>query len=450
MASKLNERDLELIQTNKTMQLNSARYNYIGGEFTKNSRDYVEVLIYDVNENLVESGIVDSTDYSYDTDTGVKLKTGTILRKMGYDRGRFIVKYNFLRKVAGSYETVLVDTAGNIWNGAYHQMDSGRIMTGDEHTASSEPLYLKDYSYFVHEISDSRSEVRLVPQLINNSQYKDDFFNAQKQEKNVGLVETTLRFISDANTTAGNSLTLETEKTGVFTPNMKSGVIVLNNAFISHIIPDPARLWGNAPTDEFESDTIQARFIVSADIGSGNTEYVSGDRNFSTLYEIMKDVSANTTSRANLSGIIAKETNVYSGLRGIQQLKNMYQLIYKQSDPDLNPTIFLKSVSSKPDISTTYTWEITGWDYDSDGYEDGETKPAIAADNYTNGDVEIIKPSPNPQSLLKVVDANKLNGSEIGFKIHSSNIHIGIKLTIKPKDAAANTIWLPACIVTTN
>ena len=44
-----------------------------------------------------------------DVEVGIKLKTGTILRKLGYDRGRYIVKYNFLRKIAGSYENILVD-----------------------------------------------------------------------------------------------------------------------------------------------------------------------------------------------------------------------------------------------------------------------------------------------------------------------------------------------------
>ena len=43
----------------------------------------------------------------------MKLKTGTILRKMGYDRGRFVVKYNFLRRMAGSHETLLVNNDGS-------------------------------------------------------------------------------------------------------------------------------------------------------------------------------------------------------------------------------------------------------------------------------------------------------------------------------------------------
>ena len=101
--SRLNEIDLELLQTGQTVNLSTVENAYYGGEFTENPNDCVEVLIYDTNNNLIETGIADTTDYSYDSSTGIKLNTGTILRKMGYDRGKYVVKYNFLRKVAGSY-----------------------------------------------------------------------------------------------------------------------------------------------------------------------------------------------------------------------------------------------------------------------------------------------------------------------------------------------------------
>ena len=220
MASRLNERDLELIQTNQSIDLTAKEYGYIGGEFTKNSNDYVEVLIYDVNENLIESGIVDSSDYSYDGSAGIKLKTGTILRKMGYDRGRYVVKYNFLRKVAGSYETILVDEQGVPWTGPYHQMTSGRIMSGEEHSTDSKTLFLKDYSYFIHEVSDSRNEVRIVPQLITDNQYLGDFLDAQKQEKDISI-NGNLKFIADSQRMKADSLTLQSTEDGVFNNQME-------------------------------------------------------------------------------------------------------------------------------------------------------------------------------------------------------------------------------------
>ena len=69
--SRLNATDLELLQTGQNIDLSSAQYAYLGGEFTKNSNDYVEILIYDTNENFLESAIVDSGDYIYDAGEGI-------------------------------------------------------------------------------------------------------------------------------------------------------------------------------------------------------------------------------------------------------------------------------------------------------------------------------------------------------------------------------------------
>ena len=70
----------------------SAKDAYLGGEFTTHPNDYIQVLIYDTNDNFIESGIVDSSDYSYESEIGVKLNTGTILRKMGYCTRNFCIK----------------------------------------------------------------------------------------------------------------------------------------------------------------------------------------------------------------------------------------------------------------------------------------------------------------------------------------------------------------------
>ena len=62
--SRLNETDLELLHTGQDIDLSSNPYAYLGGNFTENPNDYVEVLIYDTNENFLESAVVDSTMYS--------------------------------------------------------------------------------------------------------------------------------------------------------------------------------------------------------------------------------------------------------------------------------------------------------------------------------------------------------------------------------------------------
>ena len=66
----LKEKDLELIGTNNNLYfVNTTNNAYLGGVFGSKPEDYVEVLIYDMNENLLESSIVDKEDYvALDTD----------------------------------------------------------------------------------------------------------------------------------------------------------------------------------------------------------------------------------------------------------------------------------------------------------------------------------------------------------------------------------------------
>mgnify|MGYP007000269363 len=76
------------------------------------------------------------------------------------------VKYNFFRKLAGSYETVVTDQAGMIYNDE---------VTPDDSRLDKE-LFLKENKYIVHEISDSRKELRIVTQNIRDEQYVRDFY----------------------------------------------------------------------------------------------------------------------------------------------------------------------------------------------------------------------------------------------------------------------------------
>ena len=66
MPTTLNKKDRELLISNETIDYEAPEYSYLGGSFGTNSKDYVEVLIYDTNYNFLESGIVDESDYYYD------------------------------------------------------------------------------------------------------------------------------------------------------------------------------------------------------------------------------------------------------------------------------------------------------------------------------------------------------------------------------------------------
>ena len=243
--SRLNEIDSNILQTGAQINFNSPEYSYLDGEFGQNPNDYVEVLIHDEEENFLESGIVDKGDYNINP-TGVKLKTGTILRKFGYDRGRYVVKYNFFRKLAGSYENLLVDENQISFSGDYHIMGNGKIMTGESHNDdTSRELSIKENKYLIHEISPSRTELRITTQNIRDRQYQSDFFNLQRGKK---IISSTLgdEFVRDPVSFTGADLEQKTLSNQIelsipTTTNMVGGFIYLNDVYATKALEQTDR-----------------------------------------------------------------------------------------------------------------------------------------------------------------------------------------------------------------
>ena len=238
--SRLNEIDSNILQTGKTIKFNSPAYSYLDGEFGQNPNDYVEALIHDEEENFLESVIVDEDDYTINP-IGVKLKTGTILRKFGYDRGRYVVKYNFFRKLAGSYENLLVDenqqtleqdTELNI------NEQTGKITSVD----TGGEVFIKENKYLINEISPSRTELRITTQNIRDRQYQSDFFNLQRGKK---IISSTLgdEFVRDPVSFTGADLEQKTLSNQIelsipTTTNMVGGFIYLNDVYATKAVED--------------------------------------------------------------------------------------------------------------------------------------------------------------------------------------------------------------------
>jgi len=441
MSSRLTQKDLDIIKVSgQTMDLKSQDFAYLGGEFTKNPNDYVEVLIFDTNETFLESGIVEKSDYTYD-DINVKLNTGTILRRMGYDRGRYIVRYNFLRKLAGSAETILVDKNNQIYNGEFHRTSNGKIMSGTESTDSSFELFLKENKYFVHEISPSRKEVRLAPQPINDKIYKDNFYYAQKEFKKI-TIPNTVEFVAANNELKADSKTLKVTGNTRLNAQMVGGFVSVDNAFIKEYLPPPGDQTqpGEAPQTEVESSTVQARFIIS---DNSAAQYKSGDTNLVGLFERFNGISDNgLPTNTDDFGFMDKQ----KGLRGILSVDSNSLVKYKYTSGTAQ-RIALRSVSSKPNVGTKYTWEVTGWDLDRKSGGGFHKNPIRAHTVSNEGDVSIASPQPQGASLLKVTE-NSTNGSELIMELWSEFLFVGIKLTIEPKDAEASSIYIPGFIYT--
>ena len=234
--SRLNQKDLQILQTGLDIDFNSPEYSYLDGAFGENPNDYIEVLIHDEQENFLESGIVEKENYEI-RPLGVKLKTGTILRKFGYDRGRYVVKYNFFRKTAGSYENLLVDENQIPFSGESNINEQ----TGKITDENGRELFIKENKYLIHEISPSRTELRLTAQNIRGRQYVSEFFNFQRGKKVISsmlgneFVRAPAQFFVPEGGTEELTNTNKIKLSIPTTTNMVGGYIYFNNAYVGEV-----------------------------------------------------------------------------------------------------------------------------------------------------------------------------------------------------------------------
>ena len=421
MRSALNQKDTEILFKNQSVNL----------DFGSSKDDYVEVFLYDTNDNLLETNIVEESDYRIDSD-GVKLKTGTILRKMGFDRGRYRVKYNFLRKTAGSYETVLVDGDNKIYNGPFHVMDNGNIMKGAEHTDGAERLLLKENKYLVQEISPTRTEVRVISQNIDDEKYKNDLFFSGKQRRKE-RVDLNLRFINRNSTTDESEL----EKSVVLRASSNvpqsylGGLIYLNNAFIEEkIFAEPPLDPSITPEEEVVGD-IQARWIFSdtslTTVRDGTPSTINNTLNKMWL-DFSKEEEAQGNNHPFKTTPFERKLH-YEKDRGKTNNRKLRESIASQYQTPVfeKGRIKLKSVSTKPSETSLvkYTWTLSGIDFTKGDSYDGTVGP----------DEAIITESGGVR-----YQTESTNGSEIEVQLRGNNTDIAVTLEIESKLANGNDV----------
>jgi len=305
MEQRLEEKDFDILYSGKTIDTDSSEYKYISGFDVDNDDDYVEALIHDSEQNFIQSVIVDKTDYTYNEVLGkpeMKLNTGTILRKLGYDRGRYVVKYNFLRKKAGSYETILVDENSERYVGDFHVMPDGTIMDGASHEETTgKVLQVKELKYFIQEISPSRNEIRIVPQKIKDTKYINSFVNLQTRNNQYTLKEPVSLYGPAQSSTAGDSKIVYVSDDEVLRKNMEGGTFYINNSFIEQVIPPtPPPGEGNL-FEEFDTVgtdpiIVTSRFVV---LEETTTFYASGDKSLDFIYKQITNNGENKNVTVN-------------------------------------------------------------------------------------------------------------------------------------------------------
>ena len=470
MEIRLNDSDYELLDTGQrvTSQLlkENPNYSYLGGSFGTNPNDYVEVLIHDINENFLESVVADRDDYEYNENTGVKLNTGTILRKAGYDAGKYVIKYNFLRPLAGSDETVLVDSQGNIHKDFHRMENTGKIMSGTEHSDSSVELFIKENKYFIQEISATRSEVRVFPQNINDNIYRDDFLSLQTGRRKIEI-KSGLKFKTDAqgNQNAGTSQTLIlTDKTLNLPVEATGGNISLNKSFIESIIPLPSTNIEGERSEEIDTtvDNLQARFIISEE---ESNQYQKGDTNFVEINRFFqgKETFDFTTKHVavdrgfypiffkaddpdntfNENITLSRRPPNKNDIRGISSIPEQFNRPnYNRTQDERKQPVVLtfRSISAKPlNVNYKYTWEFFGWD--KDGGEYG------ALINRTGDSGDLLIRDPGGDAQVKGLRVSGTQIQEVTVELYAGELTVGVGLKLeRDADQSSSEVIYPACL----
>jgi hypothetical protein len=185
--TRLSDKDFKLLKKEGMGILGES--GHLFPTFGNSIEDFIKFTVYDMNDTYLKSGI--SEDFENDGDN-INLKPGNDLRKIGFSRGNFKVKYFFYRRLAGSDEIVLTKTVGDesgvvhsgnpqltgLPMGAFYVDDEGKVFEGENPPTDGSPpseLDVKEYKFFIDEISADRMEVRLATQAINLMKYKKEF-----------------------------------------------------------------------------------------------------------------------------------------------------------------------------------------------------------------------------------------------------------------------------------
>ena len=187
--TRLSDKDFKLLKKEGMGILGET--GHLFPTFGNSIEDFVKFCVYDMNDTYLKSGI--SEDFE-STEGDIRLKPGNDLRKVGFTRGNYKVKYFFYRRLAGAEEIVLTKTVGDqsgvihsgdpkltgIPMGAFYVDEDGKVFEGEKPPIDgSKPseLDVKEYKFFIDDISADKTEVRLATQAINSDKYKDEFNN---------------------------------------------------------------------------------------------------------------------------------------------------------------------------------------------------------------------------------------------------------------------------------
>ncbi len=180
-------RDVEFYDQLKNEPYNSSKWPDLA--FGSDEADLIRVCIYGNDGGLISSKYFTNdqiNSYVNQTIPGkpaiVELNAGNMLRELGFRRGRFTVKFDFLRLQAGSPFPILVNEDDKIFNGNYNKHTNGYFYAlqddEDSSTVQGDKLFVRENKFIIQKISGDRTEVVLSPAFINDEKYLEDFRTA--------------------------------------------------------------------------------------------------------------------------------------------------------------------------------------------------------------------------------------------------------------------------------
>ena len=269
----------------------------------------------------------------------------------------------------------------------------------------------------------------------------------------------------------------------LFDRKMVNATLTVPGAFITAYIPPPVVYQdGDAPTGdvETESDILQPSFYISSQEGVYSQEGMGGGAPDLTLTPYFTAFKSFDTVDTALNGALPDPPpwgdpgvsyipDKPRTLENIKQLRSGYfKFLYYEVSTEKTATVVFTSNSALPDVPTTYTWQITGWDWDSskgnygEGYwpldgNQGGTEPELDGDfyiipqtsagtNYAHCADELASPHIATFEYDGLEDTP--TGCSLAVKIIGGDITLGVMLTISQGTANTKTIHYPAVIRT--
>ena len=287
--------------------------------------DYIEMNIFNLNGVFLESVRVaegEEVAQYIDTTGEIKINPGIIMRRNGYFSGDYEIEFNFLREIAGTDKTTLVDSNNEIYTGEYDVLIDGRIVK----KGTDEELREMDYKYYIHEISNDKTEIRLTTLPINNEKYKKDFKGLGEQSlvtyptlEGISSGKDILKFKNPASNT-DTEFTLNSDSNITLDKSLIGGELVINDAFELMDLSDLS----------VENDGFS---IGCHKVGkfAGDSIRLGDKNNASTWQQMDSDVFADTGTYANEGDEdnIAKQAMEIKGDSGIPFFAGAYTIGFR-------------------------------------------------------------------------------------------------------------------------